>query len=1008
MKRSKVVKRFFLFFGIFLLLIIGALASIPFLFKDQLLASVRKEINANLNAEVNFSDASLSLLRSFPNLTLTLEDLSVKGQAPFDGIELMKVSSLRATVDIMSVIKGDQPVQIQGVSLVKPRLRVLILADGRANYDIAKPSETETPEAETGGEIAIKLKRFSIDDGELVYDDRAGDMFVEIIGLNHQSRGDLSRDVYDLTTQTEISALTYKMGGISYLSKAKIDLDAVILAEMAQTKFTLKDNTLFVNALQLKADGFVAMPDDENIDMDLSFQAPGGDFRELFSLIPNAFIEGYENVDIKGQFSLKGHLKGRYNDEQYPAIQLNATVDNGSVRYPDLHMSIGQISANLNIDSPEGSLDGMFIDLDRFTVKVGDNPFGGYLKLRTPLSDPDMDARVKGKIDLAQLAQSFPMEETKGMAGLITADVEIKTRLSTIEREAYEDVKMEGDIMVQQINYPMEGFPTVNIREAKVQFTPKRALLEQFDAQLGKSDLRASGSIDNILAYISPEKTMKGVLAISSNFFDANEWLTEEESADPDIPVSEAVAEEAPFDRFDFLLDAKIGKLLYYDYELTNVEARGQFTPTRMSFSPLNFKMGESDISMSGVITNVWDFAFGEGVLGGAFSLNSNYFDLNPFMTEEESSGSPSETAEYEPIEVPANINVSIDAKIKKLVYTDLVLENMSGRLLIEDRAAIIERMEANGLDGKIGLAGSYDTKDPQKPVFTLKYDLQNLSFQKAFNTFNTFQVMAPIGQYINGKFNSTMIMDSELGPDLMPVWSTVSADGFLQTFNAVLQGFPPLQAVGQKLNVDYFNNLPISNTKNWFELKNGALELKEFDYSVKGIDMKIGGTHNISKDMNYRILAKIPRAMLEKTSIGGAAGAGLDALQQEAGKLGLNLSQSEFVNVLFNITGTSAKPQVSMKLVGIDGQSSVAEAAIETIKDEIKEQKDKAIEAAKEQAEAIKEQVRDTITTVIQKETQEAKDKAKEAIDQQAKKTEEQIKKELDQFNPFKKKKKD
>ncbi|MBK7408123.1 MAG: hypothetical protein IPJ40_08705 [Saprospirales bacterium] len=194
--------------------------------------------------------------------------------------------------------------------------------------------------------------------------------------------------------------------------------------------------------------------------------------------------------------------------------------------------------------------------------------------------------------------------------------------------------------------------------------------------------------------------------------------------------------------------------------------------------------------------------------------------------------------------------------------------------------------------------------------------------FQKAFNSFNTFQAMAPIGKYIEGKFSSTMIMDSELGPDMMPVWSTMSANGFLQTINSVIKGFPALQAVGDKLNISEFDNLAISNTKNWFEVKDGALELKDFDYAYKGIDMKIGGMHKINQDMAYHILAKIPRKMLEKGAVGAAAGSGLNALSQEAGKLGINLAQSEFVNVQFNITGSITNPQVTMKLLGGDGRA--------------------------------------------------------------------------------------
>ncbi|MBK6904215.1 MAG: hypothetical protein IPH04_15785 [Saprospirales bacterium] len=66
---------------------------------------------------------------------------------------------------------------------------------------------------------------------------------------------------------------------------------------------------------------------------------------------------------------------------------------------------------------------------------------------------------------------------------------------------------------------------------------------------------------------------------------------------------------------------------------MTNLEVKGHLTPNRMSFAPLNFQMGPSDFGITGEITNVWDYSFNDGILGGNIALNSNYFDLNPFMT---------------------------------------------------------------------------------------------------------------------------------------------------------------------------------------------------------------------------------------------------------------------------------------------------------------------------------------------------------------------------------------
>ncbi|MEZ4982219.1 MAG: hypothetical protein R2769_11665 [Saprospiraceae bacterium] len=45
--------------------------------------------------------------------------------------------------------------------------------------------------------------------------------------------------------------------------------------------------------------------------------------------------------------------------------------------------------------------------------------------------------------------------------------------------------------------------------------------------KLGKSDLSGNGSIQNYLAYFSPEKTMEGNFDLKARQLDLNEWMTE-------------------------------------------------------------------------------------------------------------------------------------------------------------------------------------------------------------------------------------------------------------------------------------------------------------------------------------------------------------------------------------------------------------------------------------------------------------------------------------------------
>ena len=56
------MKKLFKILGILLLLIVLGVVAVPYLFKDKIFSLVKEEVNANLNAVVDFGDFDLSLI----------------------------------------------------------------------------------------------------------------------------------------------------------------------------------------------------------------------------------------------------------------------------------------------------------------------------------------------------------------------------------------------------------------------------------------------------------------------------------------------------------------------------------------------------------------------------------------------------------------------------------------------------------------------------------------------------------------------------------------------------------------------------------------------------------------------------------------------------------------------------------------------------------------------------------------------------------------------------------
>jgi len=158
--------------GVTLALLLLALALVPVLFRDRIEARAKEEIGRALNARVDWRHVSLSFFRHFPALTLSLDDLTVLGVGTFDGDTLAAVRSFRLVLDVGSVLFGDQTV-IRSIDVDAPILRLVVLEDGTANWDIVRKADVGATTPEPGGAgLDVGLRALNIRGGTIAFDNR--------------------------------------------------------------------------------------------------------------------------------------------------------------------------------------------------------------------------------------------------------------------------------------------------------------------------------------------------------------------------------------------------------------------------------------------------------------------------------------------------------------------------------------------------------------------------------------------------------------------------------------------------------------------------------------------------------------------------------------------------------------------------------------------------------------------------------------------------------------------
>ena len=601
------MKKLFKWIGIIVLILLILAVTLPFLFKDKIVAKIKEETNKNLNAKVNFGDFDLSLIRHFPNFSLRIDNLSIINLEPFAGDTLVYSKSLSLVIDIMSVISGSE-IKIKSVDLDSPVMNFLVNAEGKPNWDIMKPAPAGEKKEAKPSTFKASLKKYSVENGRVVYDDKSLGFYMILDNFNHQGKGDFTQDLFTLSTKTECKSLGLTYGGISYINKAKTDIAADLDMDMKNFKFTFKDNKILLNELELGFSGWLAMPD-TNIDMDLKFSAAKSDFRNFISLIPAVYSSNFKDVKASGKMSFDGWAKGRYNAKSIPGFGMTLNIDNGAFKYPSLPAEVKNVFVDLKITNPDGVIDHTMVNLSRMHVEVAGNPFDARLVLKTPVSDPDIDAFFKGKIDLTNIQKVVPLEKGTMLTGVITSDIAAKGKYSSVKNQRYDQFAASGSLTISGMNYSSADLKhPVNIKEMNMSFSPKTVALNSFNMKAGNTDLQASGSLENFIPYALKGETLKGILKMSSTKVDLNEWMSGSTAAAPSqkADTSSLSIAEIPAN-IDFIMNATIGSLIYQNITMSNCSG--------------TLLIRDQAIRMSNLLMHLLD---------GSLVMNGGYSTLNP------------------------------------------------------------------------------------------------------------------------------------------------------------------------------------------------------------------------------------------------------------------------------------------------------------------------------------------------------------------------------------------
>lgn len=415
-------------------------------------------------------------------------------------------------------------------------------------------------------------------------------------------------------------------------------------------------------------------------------------------------------------------------------------------------------------------------------------------------------------------------------------------------------------------------------------------------------------------------------------------------------------------------------------------EAAVQFNPSRITLNKFNAKTGSSDIAVTGTLDNFYGFIFRDQTLQGNFSMNSNKLVVADFMAAEtkpagtetkegEKAATPKTATASDAVKIPAFLDCTITANANTVVYDNLNLKDVSGKMIIRDETVTLQNVKTSIFGGQITAAGSVNTKGTT-PKFDMNLGLSNIDITQSFTQLDMLKSIAPVAGVLTGKINTTIKVGGNLdSKEMTPDLNTLSGDLFGQLASTALNPEKSKVLSALTSNVKFLDLSKIDlNKKINLTFDNGKVNLKPIDLKYKDVAISIGGTHGFDQTMSYNLSFDVPAKYL---------GSEVTRLLEQ---LDTPNADKMTVPVTANITGNFQNPKVSTDL---------GKAATNLAKQLAEQQKNKYVDKAKEEGAKYLDKLlggdkkdgakTDTTKTQPPKTSEEVKKKAEEKVNDEA-----------------------
>ncbi|WP_396171899.1 AsmA family protein [Flavobacterium sp.] len=867
------------YIGIGLVVILSLMFLTPVIFSDKIKEEIKKTANQKLAGEMNYSDVNISFFKHFPSLTLTLNNFTLNGSAPFQKERLINAKEVSFGINIPSLIFG-KSINIDEIYLSNSNINIKVNKEGLANYNVYI-AEKEV-EKQKGESAAIKLEKIEIINSQLIYDDQSTKVHFDAFGFNYLGKGDLAEDIFDLYSKAKIDKLNLLYENEPYLMNKKVDADLITKINVNSLSFVFQQNDLMINQLPVDFKGkFDFLKDGYN--MDFVIKSNNSDLDHLFTALPPKYITWLSKTELKGKTDLLLTLKGKYIESKKiaPDLNLDLKIREGFVNYNKSAFPISNLHLDFSTKLPSLNPELLIVNVKSIVLNINQDFLNAKVNVKG-LQEPEIDATFNSKIDLEKLNKALGVAdfEIKGtLVGHGNAQGKYDQKNGKFPITNANINLKSGYIKTQYYPNPITNINIITTIENKNgNFSDLKVILKPAEFTFEGKPVFVEANLYNFndLAY---DIKAKGTLDISKIYqvfsqkgLDVDGFV----KADVSLKGKQSDAEKGNYSKMYNKGTLELRNILitteYLPKKFLIKEGIFKINQDKMSFHNFLAAYGQSDFRMNGYLQNVLNFATTKtGILRGAFTLNSTYVNADEFMSETEvvtKNSTTTANAETKPsptkvetgvIMIPTNLDLQFQANVQKVNFNDLTLNQAKGSMNMKKGVLTMQNTGFNLIGCAVNMNAKYQASATKKANFEYDIKASDFDIKRAYKEVKIFREMASAAEKAEGIISLEYKLKGRLNANMEPVYPSLVGNGIVSVKDIKLHGMKMFSAVAKETNHDKINNPELSKVEIKSSIKNNIITLERFKFKFAGFRPRIEGTTSLDGRLNIKMRLGLP-----------------------------------------------------------------------------------------------------------------------------------------------------